>query len=61
MRTFNKIKAHLSDDTAEMNLQMVILIAIAFIVGAIVIGAIIAVINSGYKPGMTSKIRSWLD
>ncbi len=61
MKLLNKIKSHLRDNSGDTNLQMVILIAIAFVVGAIIIAAIFAIINANFEPGMTHKIKSWLD
>lgn len=54
---FKKIKAHLSDNSGSAYLEKIILIGIAFIVGAAILGALWTVIRGDdFKDGMGGMI-----
>lgn len=55
------LKQHLSDNKADLNMERMITIAIAFIAGGLMIYAILTALGKYYAPGMNDNIHSYLD
>ena len=51
----------LSDNRAELNLERMITIAIAFVCGALLVYGVASALYEYYAPGMDGNIHSYLD
>ena len=50
----------LRNNSGEIGLDHLILIAIAFVAGAILVAAVIAIVADGYPRGISDRISDWL-
>jgi hypothetical protein len=55
------IKQHLSDNHADLHMERMIGIAIAFVAGGLMIVGIMTALDKHYATGMESNIHSYLD
>lgn len=55
------LKQHLSDNRADLHMERMIGIAIAFIAGGLMIIGIMTALDAHYANGMNSNIHSYLD
>ena len=52
---------HLSNNEADLHMERMIGIAIAFIAGGLMIYGILAALSKSYVPGMDANVHSYLD
>ncbi len=57
----NIIKKHLSNHFGELHAEHLVIIVIAFIAGAILIGSVWAALDSGFANGMNTSINDFLN
>jgi hypothetical protein len=55
------LKQLLSDNSADLNMERMITIAIAFVAGGLLIGAILYALDAHYATGLDSNIHGYLD
>ena len=55
------IKRMLSDNSGDVNMEHMIIIAIAFLAGAILIGAVWTSVSQNFPDGMSSSINEFLN
>lgn len=57
----NRIMKHLSNNEADLHMERMIGIAIAFVAGGLMIYGIVAALSKSYVPGMDANVHSYLD
>ncbi|MBQ8806225.1 MAG: hypothetical protein IJZ68_07035 [Bacteroidaceae bacterium] len=55
------LKQHLSDNHADLHMERMIGIAIAFVAGGLMIVGIMSALHKHYATGLDSNIHSYLD
>lgn len=60
-KRLNILKSHIKDNRADTSMEKVILIAVAFVIGGLIVGAVIYGLDAYYSAGTSSKIDDILD
>jgi hypothetical protein len=55
------IKQQLSDNSAEVHMERMVVIAIAFIAGALMVAAVWFALSKYFPEGMESNIHDWMN
>lgn len=55
-----QIKRHLKNNHGDESMERLVIIAIAFIAGALLIAAVWSAISTSFVPGLGNNIKDWL-